>query len=62
MTKEKRDEIVARALQTKAGQAQFRRAFQAASAAAADRFPEGSLGWFLGRKLAGLPFRFPRRP
>lgn len=55
MNKQEKEDIVARALQTPEGKKKFRAAFQLSCAIAADKFTEGSVGWILGRMLAGLP-------
>jgi len=55
MESTERDELIVQALQTPEGKKKFRAAFELASAKAADHFPEGSLGYCLGRMLAGLP-------
>lgn len=54
------DDEVARLLNTPEGQARFRDAVQLASAKAADTLTEGTLGWYLARRLAGLPLFPPR--
>jgi hypothetical protein len=55
MTTQEKDEIIVRALKTTSGKKKFRSAFELAAAKAADRFPEWSIGWMLGRNLADLP-------
>jgi hypothetical protein len=55
MTPQEKDELIAKELQTPEGKKKFRAAFELASAKAADKFPEWSVGWCLGRALAGLP-------
>ena len=55
MTKAEREAIVAAHLRTAEGKAAFRQVFELAAARAADRFPPGSVGEALARRLAGLP-------
>lgn len=55
LPKEEYEAILIQALQTPAGKKVLRQAIQLAAAKAADRLPEGGVGWWLARRLAGLP-------
>lgn len=52
--------IVAKHLMTPQGRAQLLGAIQLGAAQAADKFPEGSMRWYLARALAGLPLKLVR--
>jgi hypothetical protein len=53
--KEIKEELIVKEMRTPEGRKKFRAAFELAAAKAADSFPEGSIGYRLGRMLAGLP-------
>ncbi len=57
MTKEEKDELVAKALMTEEGKKSLRPIIQEAGAIFADMCLPGSFGWHLGRAVAGLPPR-----
>lgn len=58
ISKDDRDRIICAHLETPEGKKRFKQAFQKANAWAADQFKEGTLAWYFGRHLAGLPFKY----
>jgi hypothetical protein len=53
------DDRMARLLNTPQGKVRFQGAFRLACAKTADALTEGTLAWYMARRLAGLPL-FPR--
>ena len=52
--------MLAEYLKTPAGRKQLRSAIQLGAAKAADKFPEGSMKWYIARARANLPFKLVR--
>lgn len=57
MTQKEIDDIIVRFLNTPEGKKKFRAVFEPSAAKAADNFKKGSVGYKMGRMLAGLPLK-----